>query len=75
MLAAMGSFTPEITGKLPGYRSPSAGLKYADVPHGLAPFPRCQPRAGVSSLPTWPLRDLAGPAPGHCGFQRRLRRQ
>ncbi|CAE7756955.1 FCPA, partial [Symbiodinium necroappetens] len=25
-----------ITGKLPGYLSPSAGLKFADVPNGLA---------------------------------------
>jgi hypothetical protein len=33
------------------------------------PSPRCRPRAGVRSLPTWPLRDLAGPVPGHCGFQ------
>jgi hypothetical protein len=32
----MGYVTPEITGKLPGYLSPSAGLKLADVPNGLA---------------------------------------
>ena len=25
-----------ITGKFPGYLSPSAGLKFADVPNGLA---------------------------------------
>merc|ERR1711981_178546 len=36
MLATMGYITPEITGKLPGYLSPSAGLKFADVPNGLA---------------------------------------
>ena len=36
MLAAMGFMTPEITGKFPGYLSPSAGLKFADVPNGLA---------------------------------------
>ncbi|CAK0798027.1 unnamed protein product [Prorocentrum cordatum] len=29
MLATMGYITPEITGKLPGYLSPSAGLKFA----------------------------------------------
>merc|ERR1719330_200337 len=36
MLATMGYITPELTGKLPGYLSPSAGLKFADVPTGLA---------------------------------------
>merc|ERR1719392_450528 len=36
MLATMGYITPEITGKLPGYLSPSAGLKFEDVPNGLA---------------------------------------
>merc|ERR1719254_445698 len=36
MLATMGYITPEITGKLPGYLSPSMGLKFADVPTGLA---------------------------------------
>merc|ERR1712014_338677 len=35
MLATMGYITPEITGKLPGYLSPSAGLKFEDVPNGL----------------------------------------
>ncbi|CAJ1399577.1 unnamed protein product [Effrenium voratum] len=36
MLAAMGYITPEVAGKFPGYLSPSAGLKFADVPNGLA---------------------------------------
>merc|ERR1711988_1561570 len=36
MLATMGYITPEITGKIPGYLSPSAGLKFEDVPNGLA---------------------------------------
>merc|ERR1719183_3137293 len=36
MLATMGYITPEITGKLPGYLSPSAGLKFEDIPNGLA---------------------------------------
>merc|ERR1712063_205617 len=36
MLATMGYITPEITGKFPGYLSPSAGLKFADIPNGLA---------------------------------------
>eukprot|EP00434_Breviolum_minutum_P018330 symbB.v1.2.016171.t4/scaffold1226.1/size132380/7 len=32
----MGYITPELTGKFPGFLSPSAGLKFADVPNGLA---------------------------------------
>merc|ERR1712176_90552 len=36
MLATMGYIAPEITGKLPGYLSPSSGLKFADVPNGLS---------------------------------------
>merc|ERR1719433_501978 len=36
MLATMGYITPEITGKFPGYLSPSEGLAYADIPNGLA---------------------------------------
>merc|ERR1711948_83294 len=34
MLATMGYMTPEILGKWPGYLSPSAGLKFADIPNG-----------------------------------------
>merc|ERR1712141_710508 len=30
-----GYITPEITGKLPGYLSPSTGLKFEDIPNGL----------------------------------------
>merc|ERR1712203_842506 len=36
MLATMGYITPELTGKFPGYLSNTAGLKFADVPNGLA---------------------------------------
>merc|ERR1712113_250287 len=35
MLATMGYITPELTGKWPGYLSPSMGIKFADVPNGL----------------------------------------
>merc|ERR550537_1165411 len=35
MMAAMGYMTPEIICKLPGYLSPSQGLKFSDVPNGL----------------------------------------
>merc|ERR1719163_2098985 len=55
MLATMGYITPEITGKLPGYLSPSAGLKFADVPNGLAAIAKV-PSAG------W-LQIIA-----YCGF-------
>merc|ERR1719486_1772240 len=43
MLATMGYITPEITGKIPGYLSPSAGLKFEDIPNGLA---------AISKVPT-----------------------
>eukprot|EP00931_Biecheleriopsis_adriatica_P021698 TRINITY_DN1411_c0_g1_i7.p1 TRINITY_DN1411_c0_g1~~TRINITY_DN1411_c0_g1_i7.p1 ORF type:complete len:1354 (-),score=322.33 TRINITY_DN1411_c0_g1_i7:208-4269(-) len=36
MLATMGYITPEITGKFPGFLSPSLNLKFEDVPNGLA---------------------------------------
>merc|ERR1712117_646101 len=36
MLATMGYITPEVAGKLPGSLSPSAGLKFEDIPNGLA---------------------------------------
>merc|ERR1711992_368152 len=35
MLATMGYITPELTGKFPGFLSPSAELQYADIPNGL----------------------------------------
>merc|ERR1712078_16032 len=50
MLATMGYITPEITGKLPGYLSPSAGLKFADIPNGLA---------AVSKVPTLGWAQIA----------------
>ncbi|CAJ1384895.1 unnamed protein product [Effrenium voratum] len=49
MLATMGYITPEITGKLPGYLSPSAGLKFADVPNGLAAISKV-PAAGWGQI-------------------------
>merc|ERR1712157_109262 len=35
MLATMGYMTPELTGKFPGFLSPSNDLKFADIPNGL----------------------------------------
>ena len=36
MLEATDYLNPDIVGKLPGFRSPSAGLKFGDIPNGLA---------------------------------------
>merc|ERR1712151_172140 len=49
MLATMGYITPEITGKFPGYLSPSAGLKFADIPNGLAAISKV-PAAGRGQI-------------------------
>ena len=43
MLATMGYITPEITGKFPGYLSPSADLKFADIPNGLGAISKVPP--------------------------------
>merc|ERR1719166_123538 len=45
MLATMGYMTPEITGKFPGYLSPSQGLKFEDIPNGLGAISKV-PAAG-----------------------------
>merc|ERR1711904_202230 len=58
MLATMGYITPEITGKLPGYLSPSAGLKFADIPNGLA---------AISKVPTVGWAKIAADG-GFCEF-------
>merc|ERR1719284_560811 len=49
MLATMGDITPELTGKLPGYLSPSAGLKFADIPNGLGAISKV-PAAGWAQI-------------------------
>merc|ERR1719464_2101122 len=48
----MGYITPEITGKLPGYLSPSAGLKFADIPNGLGAISKV-PAAGWAQILTY----------------------
>merc|ERR1712206_25676 len=53
-----GYITPEVTGKLPGYLSPSAGLKFADIPNGLA---------AVSKVPTLGWAQIAAYF-GFCEF-------
>merc|ERR1711920_768735 len=49
MLACMGYMTPEIAGKWPGYLSPSAGLKFQDIPNGLAAISKV-PAAGWAQI-------------------------
>merc|ERR1711988_114023 len=49
MLATMGDITPEIAGKFPGYLSPSAGLRFADIPNGLAAISKV-PAAGWAQI-------------------------
>merc|ERR1712072_1121703 len=58
MLATMGYITPEVTGKLPGYLSPSAGLKFEDIPNGLA---------AISKVPTVGWAQIAAYF-GFCEF-------
>merc|ERR1712224_292910 len=58
MLATWGYITPEITGKLPGYLSPSAGLKFEDIPNGLA---------AISKVPTVGWAQIAAYF-GFCEF-------
>merc|ERR1712151_805407 len=41
--------TPELTGKFPGFLSPSAGLKFADIPNGLAAISKV-PAAGWAQI-------------------------
>uniref|UniRef100_UPI002FE4FB1B Chlorophyll a-chlorophyll c-peridinin-protein-complex I-17, acpPCI-17 n=1 Tax=Amphidinium carterae TaxID=2961 RepID=UPI002FE4FB1B len=52
MLAAMGYITPEVTGKFPGYLSPSMGLKFADIPNGLAAISKV-PGYGWAQILGW----------------------
>ena len=36
MLATLGCITPGVAGRFPGFLSPSSGLKFTDIPNGLA---------------------------------------
>ena len=54
MRATMGYIAPEM-GKLPGFLSPSAGLTFAGIPHGLGAISKVLRRDGHRSLP-----------PAHC---------
>ncbi|CAJ1390448.1 unnamed protein product [Effrenium voratum] len=76
MMAAMGYITPEITGKLPGFLSPSAGLKFADIPNGLAAVSKV-PVAGWAQIAAYfgfvefsgGFEDYKTGTPGDYGFK------
>merc|ERR1712190_292524 len=65
MLACMGYMTPEITGKWPGYLSPSAGLKFADIPNGLAAVSKVLAWGGYCEL----SKEERAPGSGDYGFK------
>eukprot|EP00435_Cladocopium_sp_Y103_P019915 s2204_g4.t2 len=76
MMATMGYITPEITGKLPGFLSPSAGLKFADIPNGLAAVSKV-PVAGWAQIAAYfgfvefsgGFDDYKSGTPGDYGFK------
>jgi len=75
MLATMGYITPELTGKFPGYLSPSAGLAYEDVPHGLAALSKVPVLGWLQILTYCFMCEYTGSGyspdkqPGDCGFK------
>jgi len=71
MLATMGYMTPELTGKFPGYLSPSAGLKFEDIPNGLAAVSKV-PAAGWAQIALYAfhvelIQDQSPGTPGQAG--------
>jgi hypothetical protein len=79
MLATMGYITPELTGKFPGYLSPSNELKFEDIPNGLAAISKV-PGAGWFQIVAYCLycestggfgynSDQQKTAPGDCGWK------
>ena len=64
------SIPPELTGKLPGYLPPSAGLTFAPSRTASAPSPRCRRRAGVRPLLTVPSASYPTSSPRHRGSGR-----
>merc|ERR1712066_1035097 len=66
MLATMGYITPEITGKFPGYLSPSMGLKFADIPNGLAAVSKVPALGWVQMVAYAGYCELSGPRTRAC---------
>ncbi|CAE8586987.1 unnamed protein product, partial [Polarella glacialis] len=76
MLATMGYITPEVAGKFPGYLDPQAGLKFTDVPNGLAAISKV-PAAGWTQILLYMAfcevsrgagSDITNGRPGDFGF-------
>ena len=70
MLATMGYITPEFS-KWPGYLSPTLGIKFADVPNGLAAISKV-PIAGWTQMLLWGAycetsQDQSAGTPGAAG--------
>merc|ERR1719277_6824 len=61
MLATMGYMTPELVGKFPGNLSPSLGIKFADVPNGLAAISKVPPAGWAQILAYCAYCELSGP--------------
>merc|ERR1712032_1631185 len=74
MLATMGYITPELTGKFPGYLSPSNDLAFNDIPNGLAAVSKI-PQAGLLQIVAYAAYceisgiNNRGEAPGDFGWK------
>merc|ERR1719210_2051413 len=74
MLATMGYITPELTGKFPGYLSKSAGIRFEDIPNGLAAVSKV-PAAGWAQIAVYAWfcektsLEQPRPSPGDLGFK------
>merc|ERR1712186_208329 len=66
MLATMGYITPELTGKFPGYLSPSMNLKFADIPNGLAAVSKVPALGWVQMVAYAGYCELSGPRTRAC---------
>merc|ERR1712066_1081500 len=66
MLATMGYITPELTGKFPGYLSPSMNLKFADIPNGLAAVSKVPALGWVQMVAYAAYCELSGPRTRAC---------
>merc|ERR1719229_1936684 len=62
----MGYITPEITGKFPGYLSPSLGLKFGDIPNGLAAVSKVPALGWVQMVAYAGYCELSGPRTRAC---------
>merc|ERR1712113_804266 len=76
MLATMGYITPEITGKFPGYLSPSSGLQFADIPNGLGAISKVPTAGWLQILAYFGFCEFSGGwddyktgTPGDYGFK------